>query len=127
MTRTSGRREVAKGSGYGKLILPFGNGSFQCNLENYDIVWLDYTVEDPVYTFKFVPRQKEEQRLLHMKTEKRSYGKIIFPPVWKGDPNLEYNLEDYDIALIDVEDNGNLAFEFTPKQRKEDAINGTDN
>lgn len=120
ITKTSGRLEWAKGNGRGEIILPFGNGSFRLNLANYDIIELR---EDAIiwggeilYYFKFVPRKKEEH--LHMKTDKRSYGKIVLTPIVEGGFNLEYNLEDYDIALFDCEDNGNLIFQFT--RRKDD-------
>lgn len=120
ITKTSGRSEWAKGNGHGEIILPFGNGSFQLNLANYDIVELreDSIVwgGDIIYFFKFVPRKKEEH--LHMKLDKHLYGKIVLAPLEEGGSNLEYNLEDYDIALFDFEDNGNLIFKFTPKEDK---------
>ena len=55
-----------------------------------------------------------------MKLDKHSYGKIVLAPLEEGGSNLEYNLEDYDIALFDCEDNGNLIFKFTPKEDKND-------
>ena len=122
ITKTSGRSEWAKGNGRGEIILPFGNGSFQLNLANYDIIELR---EDSIvwggeilYYFKFVPRKKEEH--LHMKLDNHSHGKIVLAPLVEGGSNLEYNLEDYDIALFDFEDNGNLIFKFTPKEDKND-------
>ena len=123
ITKTSGRTEWAKGNGCGEIILPFGNGSFQLNLANYDIIELreDSIVwgGDTIYFFKFVPRKREEH--LHMKdADKRSYGKIVLAPLEEGGSNLEYNLEDYDISLFDFEDNGNLIFKFTPKEDKND-------
>lgn len=51
-----------------------------------------------------------------MKRNNRSYGKIILAPLGKEGFSLEYNLKDYNIALIDFEDNGNLIFKFTPKK-----------
>ena len=120
ITKTSGRSEWAKGNGRGEIILPFGNGSFRLNLANYDIIELreDAIIWDGeiLYYFKFVPRKKEEH--LHMKTDKLSYGKIILAPFAESGSNLEYNLEDYDIALFDFEDNGNLIFKFTPKKEE---------
>ena len=55
-----------------------------------------------------------------MKTDKRSYGKIVLAPISEGGSSLEYNLEDYNIALFDFEDNGNLIFKFTPQEDKND-------
>ena len=123
ITKTSGRLEWAKGNGRGEIILLFGNGSFRLNLANYDIIELkeDAIIWDGeiLYYFKFVPRKKEEH--LHMKdADKRSYGKIVLAPFAEGGSNLEYNLEDYDIALFDFEDHGNLIFKFTPKEDKND-------
>ena len=118
ITKTSGRSEWAKGNGRGEIILPFGNGSFRLNLANYDIIELreDAIIWDGdiTYFFKFVPRKKEEH--LHMKTDKRSCGQIVLAQLGKGGSGLEYNLEDYDISLLDFEDNGNLIFKFTPKK-----------
>lgn len=118
ITKTSGRPEWAKGNGRGEIILPFGNGSFRLNLANYDIIELreDSIVwgGDIIYFFKFVPRKKEEH--LHMKLDKHSYGKIVLASFEEGGFNLEYNLEDYDIALFDFEDNGNLIFQFTRRK-----------
>ena len=122
ITKTSGRLEWAKGNGRGEIILPFGNGSFRLNLANYDIIELreDAIIWDGeiTYFFKFVPRKKEEH--LHMKTDKHSYGKIVLAPLGEGGSSLEYNLKDYDISLLDFEDNGNLIFKFTPKEDKND-------
>ena len=121
ITKTSGRLEWAKGNGRGEIILPFGNGSFRLNLANYDIIELR---EDSIiwggeilYYFKFVPREKEDN-LQPTKPDKHSYGKITLIPIREDGFSLEYNLEDYDIALFDFEDNGNLIFQFT--RRKED-------
>ena len=50
--------------------------------------------------------------------DKHSYGKIVLAPFAEGSSNLEYNLEDYDIALFDFEDNGDLIFKFTQKRRR---------
>ena len=120
ITKTSGRLEWAKGNGRGEIILPFGNGSFRLNLANYDIIELR---EDSIiwggeitYYLKFMPRKKENN-LKPMKPDKRSYGKITLIPIREDGFSLEYNLEDYDIALLDSEDNGNLIFQFT--RRKE--------
>ena len=123
ITKTSGRLEWAKGNGRGEIILPFGNGSFRLNLANYDIIELreDAIIWDDeiLYYFKFVPRKKEEH--LHVKdVDKRSYGKIILTPFAEGGFSLEYNIEDYDIRLLDFEDNGNLIFKFTPKKDEND-------
>lgn len=122
ITKTSGRPEWAKGNGCGEIILPFGNGSFRLNLANYDIIEL---MEDAIiwdgeilYYFKFVPRKKEVH-LQPMKPDKCSYGKIVLTPIGEGGFNLEYNLEDYDIALLDFEDNGNLIFKFTRRKDKD--------
>lgn len=52
--------------------------------------------------------------------DKRSYGKIILTPFAEGGFSLEYNIEDYDIRLLDFEDNGNLIFKFTPKKDEND-------
>ena len=116
ITKTSGRPEWAKGNGRGEIILPFGNGSFRLNLANYDIIELRENIilwdGEITYYFKFVPRKKEII-LQPMKPDKRSYGKIVLTPIGEGGFNLEYNLEDYDIALLDSEDNGNLIFQFT--------------
>ena len=121
ITKTSGMLEWAKGNGRGEIILPFGNGSFRLNLANYDIIELR---EDSIicgggitYYLKFMPREKEDN-LQPTKPDKRSYGKITLIPIREDDFSLEYNLEDYDIALLDSEDNGNLIFQFT--RRKED-------
>lgn len=123
ITKTSGRLEWAKGNGRGKIILPFGNGSFRLNLANYDIIELreDAIIWDGeiAYFFKFVPRKKEVH-LQPMKPDKRSYGKIVLAPIGTSRFNLEYNLEDYDIALLDFEDHGNLIFQFTPKEEEND-------
>lgn len=119
ITKTSGRPEWAKGNGRGEIILPFGNGSLRLNLANYDIIELreDAIIWDVeiTYFFKFVPRKKEVS-LQPMKPDKRSYGKIVLAPIGEGGFNLEYNLEDYDIALLDFEDNGNLIFQFTRRK-----------
>lgn len=116
ITKTSGRPEWAKGNGRGEIILPFGNGSFRLNLANYDIIELRENIiiwdGEITYYFKFVPRKKEVI-LQPMKPDKRSYGKIVLAPIEEGGFNLEYNLEDYDITLLDFEDNGNLIFQFT--------------
>lgn len=122
ITKTSGRLEWAKGNGRGEIILPFGNGSFRLNLANYDIVELreDAIIWDGeiTYFFKFVPRKKEVS-LQPMKPDKRSYGKIVLTSIGEGDFNLEYNLEDYDIALLDFEDSGNLIFQFTRRKDRD--------
>ena len=122
ITKTSGRLEWAKGNGRGEIILPFGNGSFRLNLANYDIIELkeDAIIWDGeiTYYFKFVPRKKEEH--LHMKLDKCSYGKIVLAPLGEGGSSLEYKLEDYDISLLDFEDNGDLIFKFTPKKGEND-------
>lgn len=119
ITKTSGRPEWAKGNGRGEIILPFGNGSLRLNLANYNIIELreDAIIWDVeiTYFFKFVPRKKEDN-LQPMKPDKRSYGKIVLAPIGEGSFNLEYNLEDYDIALLDFEDSGNLIFQFTRRK-----------
>ena len=122
ITKTSGRPEWAKGNGRGEIILPFGNGSFRLNLANYDIIELRENIiiwdGEITYYFKFVPRKKEVI-LQPMKPDKRSYGKIVLAPIEEGGFNLEYNLEDYDIALLDSEDNGNLIFQFTLRKDRD--------
>lgn len=122
ITKTSGRLEWAKGNGRGEIILPFGNGSFRLNLANYDIIELreDAIIWDGeiLYYFKFVPRKKEDN-LQPMKPDKCSYGKIVLAPIGEGGFNLEYNLKDYDIALLDCEDSGNLIFKFTRRKDKD--------